>query len=604
MTYRLLFGLVLVLLGVGKSFAQPLAISEQTTLLDLNQNLEYSQYNTEVFHLDTLRALDWQVSENGANMGVAKSHYWFRYEINNQGNSAVSRYFYIPNHVLHKIDLYLISENAEVREIHTGTNRSFSNKAVPTKGYALPLDFPQGVSEIYLHVENIYNPLRVDAYILDRFTIDKTMLANQRTIAFWRGVFYFAILISLFLYIFIRRNLYLYFFLQHLGASLYIGMELGDFFIFFDSDPYNILHSIGLLGVILLLTFLPLFLNELTAIKKYNKRVWNLMMYGIYFTDVLLLIMALTPLRSTIGLYYSIFIFSGYPAVVFILQLYFLVVCLVNKQKNSLILTVVYSVYLSVVIGNIILPNLGILNDDLIIHKTALSASLLESLMFLFIMSRETLLVYRDRLVLQKKQQTHQREMLMTTLETQENERNSLGRELHDLVGSNLWVIKLHFEPADKKLKVLLDDTINTVRNVSHGLVTPKWSGDEFVDEVKKLCHNASNEEMRFYPYFYAWKPIADEHISLHFMRIIQEFINNAIKHSKAKNVHIHIYTYPKYIQLTYEDDGIGFGQKEKLGVGLKGVSHRLEILNGHFKIENPQKNKGTLIELEIPIHR
>ena len=102
----------------------------------------------------------------------------------------------------------------------------------------------------------------------------------------------------------------------------------------------------------------------------------------------------------------------------------------------------------------------------------------------------------------------------------------------------------------------------------------------------------------------------ADENIDNYFdpshaltvFRIIQEALNNAIKHAKASSVYIRFAKKPGFAQVIIEDNGIGFDVKTvKRGIGLKNIENRIYLINGTHTIESIP-NKGSRITINFPI--
>jgi len=89
--------------------------------------------------------------------------------------------------------------------------------------------------------------------------------------------------------------------------------------------------------------------------------------------------------------------------------------------------------------------------------------------------------------------------------------------------------------------------------------------------------------------------------------RIVQECLNNILKHAQAKNVTVTVTLEPEYIQIIIQDDGVGFDfdQKQRLtknyGMGLSGLSERAKIIGGNLTIESSPGN-GTKVLLKIPV--
>jgi two-component system NarL family sensor kinase len=86
--------------------------------------------------------------------------------------------------------------------------------------------------------------------------------------------------------------------------------------------------------------------------------------------------------------------------------------------------------------------------------------------------------------------------------------------------------------------------------------------------------------------------------------RIIQEMVNNTLKHAKANKMELSLSMVPGSLQLEYKDDGVGFDLNEKLGIdsiGLKSIQSRVNFLNGEMKIDS-KPGDGVKYSIHIPI--
>jgi signal transduction histidine kinase len=92
-----------------------------------------------------------------------------------------------------------------------------------------------------------------------------------------------------------------------------------------------------------------------------------------------------------------------------------------------------------------------------------------------------------------------------------------------------------------------------------------------------------------------------DQVIEVNLFRITQELLNNVQKHSKCKHVYVSLMDYGDTLNLTVEDDGVGF-EREGIsnGIGLRNVRSRVNMIKGEIDVESA-KNSGTLINIEVP---
>lgn len=210
------------------------------------------------------------------------------------------------------------------------------------------------------------------------------------------------------------------------------------------------------------------------------------------------------------------------------------------------------------------------------------------------------------------------KELLLNTVKTEENERNRISKELHDDVTSQLSIINLNIHLLKQKVsenedmfKIIdhiessLKKSTERTRTISHELMPLMLKKFGLHHALKELEDSINITEI-------FQLDINNEHILnikddfklLHIYRIIQELLNNAIKYSKAKNVHISFEEKQDLnIKLTYSDDGVGFdGKKIKGGLGFSNMNARITLLDGTVKI-NSILGSGTSITFIFPNH-
>lgn len=84
--------------------------------------------------------------------------------------------------------------------------------------------------------------------------------------------------------------------------------------------------------------------------------------------------------------------------------------------------------------------------------------------------------------------------------------------------------------------------------------------------------------------------------------RIMQEILNNSIKHSQCSQISLQLLTYPSNLLVIIEDNGIGFNiDSSQEGMGLKNIHSRISLINGKIDIDS-NINHGTTITIEVPI--
>jgi len=290
------------------------------------------------------------------------------------------------------------------------------------------------------------------------------------------------------------------------------------------------------------------------------------------------------------------------------MQLVFLLNAAIHKKKNARLLLAIYTVYVAIFWATNSLPNLGITKDGLVnVYAILLISSIMEILTFLVLVARETFLIYRERTQLLQLRKNHQKNLLLATVESQERERNKVGRELHDMVGANMAVIKQKIDKTNVELRDILHQTIDIIRNLSHGLITPQLKNEDFADEISELCILSSTDELQVQCFFYNWEDYyADEETTTHLYRIVQELLQNAIKHSKSSRAYFQFSVEKDKLTLMYDDNGVGFqhNSKSHRGIGLMNIENRVKLLKGEIHFDHNGSDEGTSIFMDFPIQK
>lgn len=226
---------------------------------------------------------------------------------------------------------------------------------------------------------------------------------------------------------------------------------------------------------------------------------------------------------------------------------------------------------------------------------------------------------FSQKKILKEKELNHQqkmgfqKEMLESTINTQENERSRIARELHDDISSKLNVINMNMnilnmklkEPDNKKLLTditsSLNHSIERSRKISHELMPPileKFGLQEAITDLTQQI-NFSGEIKMSISRKENFKTFQGQD-KLHIFRIIQELCNNTLKHAGAKHIAISTKVEGNELEITYQDDGKGIpsGTISK-GIGTMNIESRLQILNASWN--HIPSQKGVMFKLKIP---
>jgi signal transduction histidine kinase len=198
----------------------------------------------------------------------------------------------------------------------------------------------------------------------------------------------------------------------------------------------------------------------------------------------------------------------------------------------------------------------------------------------------------------------HQEELLRTSVTIQERERKRIASDLHDALIGKLNVLSLAMASKTDSVnpEKMLTESIATARRISHDLSPPlldETSLTEWINEMTAPLKGTYTIELSTSQ---ALQTKVPKNIKLQLIRILQECINNTIKHANATILSFSLRITKKYIALKVKDNGKGFNTKSPFrGLGLKNMELRIQLLKGNYRLESTI-HKGTELFILIKL--
>ncbi|MFA5419097.1 MAG: ATP-binding protein, partial [Bacteroidales bacterium] len=221
---------------------------------------------------------------------------------------------------------------------------------------------------------------------------------------------------------------------------------------------------------------------------------------------------------------------------------------------------------------------------------------------------------------LQEQSERLEHEKIMRTtsmIDAQEAERQHLSRELHDGLGQLVLAIRMKLnqltdDNTDKnnlliaETRDLIRVTVSEIRNISNNLMPSVLHEFGLVAALGKLAREitANGQLVVDFQSNFQEKEFIINRIQIYLYRIVQEALNNVIKHAGASEVIIRLNKSSDGLTLTIKDNGKGFRIEKKSyfsGNGITNMRERANLLGGHFQM-NSKVNRGTEIIVDIPI--
>lgn len=210
-----------------------------------------------------------------------------------------------------------------------------------------------------------------------------------------------------------------------------------------------------------------------------------------------------------------------------------------------------------------------------------------------------------------------EREILISMIRGEDNERKRIAREMHDGLGQNLTAVSLNLNSIKEKVEQLggnvsekfnaglgfLKLAMDESRNIAHNLMPQMIVDFGLVESLRTLLKNiekASGCEVTFYENMNDRR--LDQEVELNLYRIAQEGLSNILKHSDATRINLHLTLHNNLVTLMLEDNGAGFSQESDsvtAGMGLTNIRNRVLSVGGRYTIDSTS-GKGTSILIEI----
>jgi len=205
-------------------------------------------------------------------------------------------------------------------------------------------------------------------------------------------------------------------------------------------------------------------------------------------------------------------------------------------------------------------------------------------------------------------------------IETEEKERKRIAQDLHDSVSQLMMAAKINLTVVGNEIPFssdlqkgrfekaihLVDEGFKEVRTISHNMMPQALLESGLALVIKQFIENFENDSIKVNFFSKGFEAHFDDTIETILYRILQECVNNVLKHAKASRLDISLIRDEANISLTIEDNGSGFemSDKEKYrGMGLKNLQNRVNFIKGKIEIDS-QPGRGTLVSVYVPVKK
>lgn len=574
--------------------------------------------------LENSERLDFQINgRNSLHKGVTNAIWWVRFPLENRASEMQDLILEVANQDINQLQLFVVSTNRIDSSILTGDAFPFEKRPILHRHFLFPFKLkPQEKVVCYLmgnkHSEAFVMP--VELWEKQAFLEND----NHQSLLFgiYLGILILYTLIAFSLLVFNKKAAMLYYFLLTVSFTLYILATEGFAFQFIwphASPDFNKIIRPSLMGFQFL--FLLLFSIEFLKDKTSYLRILKVVIFG---KNIILIIL---PIAIATG-----FLMMGTAhsqivnSILLSLQLvlFFILVVMVilitalefyqSQGFDYLAIGVVLFAnvitFVTVSLNNFAQINSGPNFHNIMLINVGIEITFLSILLFTEYWQLNSL-----KNKLQTKNLLYQLQIANTLLKGQENERFRINNDLQNqlqplLTQSQLALQKEVFVPQSdpiRKVNELLQKSQREVNRIANNLIPSSIHKSDLPSSIYALCNMINESKITQVDCFV--KNISStftSHQQINIYRIIQELLNNIIKHAESTQVKLVLHEDAKFLKITVDDNGIGLEKKLNVDTLLSeskfgALKFRIQSMNGKVHFLESELS-GLRVEVILPL--
>lgn len=578
---------------------------------DTTANLSVAKVQ-ELYHQQQFK----KVSQPSFNPGYTESVFWLAVATQHL-SSAEQWLLEVDNPHINILEWYEVRDQKAKLLYKTGDFFPFKQRPFPEfTNFAFPLTKNDGyfLLKVDKRKESLQAPMRILSYKeLSGIYIKGNLISGLLS-----GTIILMIFFSLVLWVSTRRKLYLFYGL-YIGTLLlwiWSNKGLGFEYLWPNSTfyPSRARPVSFLLTIIFNIQFMQMFIGQTKNSKLYYP---NKILQA--FSTIFLLLM-LAPINyqpSVITFKHTQTVLITIASLHHIIVLLSVVEKIIKGSNEAKFhLAAMLVLYLSGLAEQLYMYGTIMLN-----YYTAqfalLGGLVVEAAILLYGLAQKFNRYRKERLTLLFEKNQQQKILTDTIVNIQEKERRIFADRLHDEIGAMLSVVGLHLNSLRKnsnhlvhndkleKADEMLSQVADTVRTMSHQISPVTIEKLGFVNALESLIQNINKTEKLYIEFVCIGFEQANQY-NPNFLnsiyRIVQELLQNMIKHSEATNGIIQLIAHEDIIVIMAEDNGLGLTKERMenpLGSGMSSIFSKVDYLQGKIEIETP--GNGTLINIELP---
>lgn len=540
--------------------------------------------------------------------GEADKVTWVHFFLRNEDTIALKRFIEINMRSIEFINLYEVQNGKVIAHQKTGALEPAGSKNTLTGEFHLSITLlPYQSHEFYLSLNNRYNSFSTFIHIeSDDLSESACAIRTDGTIV---GLASAYVIFSFFMFLYMRRSLYFYYFLYTMSDLLYLVSTswFGGLFIWHKFPAFDRIAD-SVFGACSGLSFILLTLSYF-KVRTVFPKIFSALKIAVFFIGAALLCEVFEHYLPG-KFIFSLEVVSGFSFLFTLLMALHVAIksYLESKNRENLFFLIGFSSFISCSFL-LLFSEFGLMNRYLFVYKYFPIINLfVEMTVGLYLLGSRI----KNEIV-----EGHLKEFAL--LKQMQTQREQISRDLHDDIGSTLNSISVYSEVARRQIHnthpqsgTILENIGESARQLIGSMNDIVWAINPENDEFENIT-----ERMRFFAaqlimtqditlQFEADARLNEVNLSIeqrkNFYLILKEAVNNVYKYAGCKTLSVKIQQKNGNIEMQITDDGCGFDCKNCTGGnGMKTMKHRAEKLTGTLKI-NSEIGKGTELNLTFPI--
>ncbi|HWK58878.1 MAG TPA: 7TM-DISM domain-containing protein [Parapedobacter sp.] len=618
--------------------AQTLLVGDSISHLPLGEHsLVYHDHSGKLEISDVLALDDHQFKPNGKpgfNFGIHRGAFWIKIKLASPDSVTKPLVIELVNPNIHEVSFFTVEGVVVVDTFSSGTAYPFSHRIVQHQNLMYPLSL-QGPGSVtcYIHIKPLLHSTNFNLFLWDAPLRTEYALYESRYINYF---FFlnttFLVILGIVLWITRQRRHWTFFLYVSVGI-LYIYSDVGLAFknLWPDIPAMQRIANFVLTNSYLIagVSFFRGYFTTRRLLPHVDRVARWLIILAAVFIPITLSYPWLPTAVSRITISANTVLFTCTGGVV----MYILAVLLIHsRNKTETIWFLIGFSLHAVSIFTASLRQLGLYNNGTELRSADLYpififtthtqnmmfwAMLWELLVVFSLMLYRFKVLYEDnnRMIMElADQRERDMRMLLTGIE---RERQRIAQELHDGSGVQLSALRMkltlleeRFRLHEEKRKVReimadLDKTQQEIRSISHNLMPKTLSKLGLIPAIDELVNSLKAAYPAIKISFYRQSVTLgfSETARVNIYRIVQELLNNAIRHAAATEISLQLINHGDTLVISVEDDGKGFDPQHVAanGIGLQSMQSRASVMGGQLTVDSGKK-RGTFISVALPI--